>query len=200
MRAISFAWIGAQISLRRETMKIDVESMPIALPDGVDCDEYVIATYLASYPKGLPVPQLAPALAIEQSTGTWVPVPGETPEVRRQHVAKVIGVYEVPDYEWMVPPDRAERQYVVQLAFPEVNFGEQIPMMLTTVVGNISMAGKLKLVDIRFPKKYVEGFQGPKFGIPGIRKLLGVEKRPLLNNMIKPCTGYPPEVGVKLFK
>jgi 2,3-diketo-5-methylthiopentyl-1-phosphate enolase len=103
MRAISFAWIGAQISLRRETMKIDVESMPIALPDGVDCDEYLIATYLASYPKGIPVPQLAPALAIEQSTGTWVPVPGETPEVRRCHVAKVIGVYEVPDYEWMVP-------------------------------------------------------------------------------------------------
>jgi 2,3-diketo-5-methylthiopentyl-1-phosphate enolase len=179
--------------------KIDLESLPIALPDGVDYDEFVIGTYVVSYPAAIPVAKLAPALAIEQSTGTWVPVPGETPEVRRQHVAKVIGVYEVPDYEWMVPPNVAERQYVIQIAFPEVNFGAQIPMMLTTVIGNISMAGKLKLVDIRFPKKYVEGFQGPRFGIPGIRKLLGVEKRPLLNNMIKPCTGYPPEVGVKLF-
>jgi len=181
-------------------MKIDVESLPIALPDGVDYDEYVIGTYLVSYPKAIPVAKLAPALAIEQSTGTWVPVPGETPEVRRCHVAKVIGVYEVPDYEWMVPYEVDERQYIIQIAFPEVNFGEQIPMLLTTVIGNISMAGKLKVLDIRFPKKYVAGFKGPNFGIPGIRKLLGVQGRPLLNNMIKPCTGYSPEVGVELFR
>ncbi len=73
-------------------MKIDVESMPIALPDGVDYDDYLVATYLVSYPSAVPVPKLAPALAIEQSTGTWVAVPGETPEVRRCHVAKVLGV------------------------------------------------------------------------------------------------------------
>jgi 2,3-diketo-5-methylthiopentyl-1-phosphate enolase len=180
--------------------KMDVESLPIALPDGVDYDEYVIGTYLVSFPKAIPVPMVAPALAIEQSTGTWVPVPGETPEVRRRHVAKVIGTYEVPDYEWMVPPDVDERQYIIQIAFPEVNFGPQIPMLLTTVVGNISMAGKLKVLDLRFPQRYVAGFQGPKFGIAGIRSSLGVQGRPLLNNMIKPCTGYPPEVGVELFR
>lgn len=178
----------------------DLESLPIALPDGVDYDEYVIATYLVSYPKSVPVPKLAPALAIEQSTGTWVPVPGETPEVRRRYVAKVIGVYEIPDYEWMVPSDVETRQYILQIAFPEVNFGEQIPMLLTTVVGNISMAGRLKVLDIRLPQKYVAGFKGPKFGIRGVRDLLKVYGRPLLNNMIKPCTGYTPEVGVKLFE
>jgi len=170
------------------------------LPDGVDYDEYVIATYLVSYPKSVPVPKLAPALAIEQSTGTWVPVPGETPEVRRRYVAKVIGVYEIPDYEWMVPSDVETRQYILQIAFPEVNFGEQIPMLLTTVIGNISMAGRLKVLDIRLPQKYVAGFKGPKFGIRGMRDLLKVYGRPLLNNMIKPCTGYTPEVGVKLFE
>lgn len=178
----------------------DVASLPIALPEGIDENEHVIGTYLASYPKALPVPKLAPALAIEQSTGTWVPVPGETPEVRCKHVARVIGVYEIPDYEWMVPPEVEYRHYVLQIAFPVVNFGSQIPMLLTTVVGNISMAGRLKLLDLRFPRAYVEGFQGPKFGIQGIRDLLRVYDRPLLNNMIKPCTGYPPEVGVELFR
>jgi len=181
-------------------MKIDVESMPLALPDGVDYNEYLIATYLVSYPKAIPVPQLAPALAIEQSTGTWVPVPGETPEVRRQHVAKIIGIYEAPDYEWMVPFEVEQRHYIIQIAFPQVNFGSQIPMLLTTIVGNISMGGKIKLLDARFPEKYVAGFKGCKFGIPGVRKLLGVKDRPLLNNMIKPCTGYTPEVGVGLFR
>ncbi|MEW6041282.1 MAG: RuBisCO large subunit C-terminal-like domain-containing protein, partial [Elusimicrobiota bacterium] len=76
---------------------------------------------------------------------------------------------------------------------------QQIPMLLTATIGNISLAGKLKLVDLRLPEKYLSGFTGPKFGIKGIRDLLSVQERPLLNNMIKPCTGYPVEVGEKLF-
>jgi 2,3-diketo-5-methylthiopentyl-1-phosphate enolase len=178
----------------------EILGLPLALPDGVDYDDYVIGTYLVSYLAALPVPIIAPMLAVEQSTGTWVPVPGETLEVRRQHIAKVIGVYEVPDYESTVPPNLQTRQWFVQIAYPEVNIGEQIPLLLTTVVGNISMGGDIKLVDIRFPKKYVAGFKGPKFGIEGIRKILGVKKRPLLNNMIKPCTGYRLKVGAELFR
>jgi 2,3-diketo-5-methylthiopentyl-1-phosphate enolase len=178
----------------------EILGLPIALPDGVDYDDYVIGTYLVSYSAALPIPIIAPMLAVEQSTGTWVPVPGETLEVRCQHIAKVIGVYEVPDYEFAVPPNLQTRQWFVQIAYPEVNIGEQIPMLLTTVVGNISMGGDIKLVDVRFPKKYVAGFKGPKFGIEGIRKILGVKKRPLLNNMIKPCTGYRLKVGAELFR
>ena len=179
---------------------MDIEALPIALPDGIDYDEFIVGTYLVSFPKQIDIPKLAPALAIEQSTGTWVAVRGETPEVRRQHVAKAIGVYEIPDHEWVIPADVQDRNYVIQVAFPVVNIESQIPMLLTAVVGNISMAGRLKLVDMRFPAKFVEGFGGPKFGIPGVRKLLGVKDRPLLNNMIKPCTGYPCEVGVELFR
>ena len=178
----------------------EILGLPQALPDGIDYDEYVIATYLASFPAEVPIPLLSLALAVEQSTGTWVAVPGETPEVRRRHVAKVLGVYEVPDFEFGVPPSVETRNWVVQVAYPEINIGEQIPMLLTSVVGNISMGGNIKLLDIRFPEKYVAGFTGPKFGIEGVRNLLGVEKRPLLNNMIKPCTGYPLELGAQLFR
>jgi 2,3-diketo-5-methylthiopentyl-1-phosphate enolase len=178
----------------------EILGLPLALPDGVDYDDYVIGTYLVSYAAALPIPIIAPMLAVEQSTGTWVPVPGETLDVRCRHIAKVIGVYEVPDYESTVPPNLQTRQWFVQIAYPEVNIGEQIPMLLTTVVGNISMGGDIKLVDIRFPQKYVAGFKGPKFGIEGIRKILGIEKRPLLNNMVKPCTGYRLKVGAELFR
>ena len=174
--------------------------LPMALPDGVDYDEYIIATYLASFAAEVPIPLLSMALAVEQSTGTWVPVPGETPEVRRRHVAKVLGVYEVPDFEFEVPPSVQTRNWVIQVAYPEVNIGAQIPMLLTSVVGNISMGGNIKLLDVRFPEKYVAGFKGPKFGIDGVREILGVPKRPLLNNMIKPCTGYPLELGANLFR
>ncbi len=177
---------------------MDVQSLPMALPEGVSYDDYVIATYLVSYPKSVPVPMMAPALAVEQSTGTWIPVPGETPEVRRNHIAKVIGCYEIPDYEWAVPADVTDRNYIIQMAFPQINIGLQLPMLLTTAIGNISMGGKIKVLDINLPKKYTDGFQGPRFGIQGIRQILGVKDRPLLNNMIKPCTGIPAKVGAEL--
>ncbi len=177
---------------------MDIESLPEALPEGIDDTHYVIVTYYVCAPPRYNVYKIAPAIAVEQSTGTWVAVPGETEEVRRTHVAKVTGIYEIPHYEFELPHVE-ERNYIVQIAFPVVNFGSQIPMLLTTVAGNISMGGKIKLMDLKFPRTYTEGFKGAKYGIEGIRKILDIPERPLVNNMIKPCTGFPPKVGAKLF-
>ena len=176
----------------------DIEAFPLALPEGIDEDKYVIATYYAAVPRDWPIDKIAMAVAVEQSTGTWIRVPGETPELRRRHIAKVISINEVPDFEYEVPADLKLRRYIVQIAYPYENFMNEISMLLTTIVGNISMAGRLKLIDIKFPKSYLQMFKGPKFGVQGIREYLKIPKRPLLNNMIKPCTGYPPEVGAKL--
>jgi 2,3-diketo-5-methylthiopentyl-1-phosphate enolase len=176
----------------------DPEANPEALPDGIDSDEYIIATYYMSFPKAFNPYQIAQIMAVEQSTGTWIPVPGESPETRKKHVAKVIGVYETPDHEIMIPDEVKWRDYIIQIAFPYENIGSRLSMLFTAVIGNISMAGKVKLLDLKFPEKYVEGFKGPKFGIEGVRKILGVHDRPLLNNMIKPCTGFPAELGAEL--
>lgn len=181
-----------------EEITEDVYSLPIALPEGIDEDRYIISTYYASIPRDWPIDKIAMAIAVEQSTGTWIKVPGETPEVRRRHIAKVVAVYETPDYEYEIPEDIKSRKYIIQLAFPYENFMNEISMMLSTIVGNISMAGRVKLIDIKFPKSFLEMFRGPKFGVPGLRAYLKVHDRPLLNNMIKPCTGYPPEIGAKL--
>ncbi|MHA1733808.1 MAG: RuBisCO large subunit C-terminal-like domain-containing protein [Promethearchaeota archaeon] len=170
---------------------------PNALPEAIDFEDHVVATYIAQSPKGIDAMFMAQALAIEQSTGTWVNVPAETPEQRRKHVAKVIGIWSIPDYEYEVPREVKARQGVLQIAYP-MNFKPQIPMLFTTVVGNISMGGPIKLVDVRFPKKFLDEFKGPKFGDVGIRKLLGVPERPLLNNMIKPCVYTDPKIGAQL--
>ncbi len=73
---------------------------PIALPEGIDMENHVIATYWIEADRTMDMALMGQILAIEQTTGTWVPVPGETPEVRAKHVAKVIGVYEAPYYEY----------------------------------------------------------------------------------------------------
>jgi 2,3-diketo-5-methylthiopentyl-1-phosphate enolase len=83
--------------------KLPLDALPDALPDSIDEEKYVIGTYYVGLPPVLDARELAWAAAVEQSTGTWTLVPGETPEVRRRHVAKVIGVYEVPQYEYSTP-------------------------------------------------------------------------------------------------
>lgn len=172
----------------------------LAIPEQVELeDRYVIATYYMETNTQSDIVTKISAIAVEQTTGTWVAVPEETPEMRENHVAKVVGIYEVPGHEFEVPGNFSARQFVFQLAFPAVNFGPQIPMLLSTVIGNISMSGKIKLLDLKFPSSFMSGFKGPKFGTQGVREILGVETRPLLNNMVKPCTGYTPDVGAKLF-
>ena len=167
--------------------------------DGIDLEKYIIASFIIKRPKGHNVNYLSRFAAIEQSTGTWVRVPAETAEVRKNHVARVLGVYEIPMYEYIVPKDIKERTYFVQIGFPVINVKNNgIPLLLTTVIGNISITYGLKLVDLAFPKSYLEDYKGPKFGIDGIRTLLKIPERPLLNNMIKPCTGHTADVAQDL--
>jgi len=141
--------------------------------------------------------RLAGSIAIEQSTGSWVRMPSETPEMMARHGAKVVSVFEVPDYEYDQPDGK--RALVLEIAFPTINFGPQLPMMLTSIMGVISMMGDLKLVDIEFPKVFTDRFPGPRFGISGLRERLGVHDRPLIACVIKPPAGLTPVQAGKFF-
>lgn len=170
----------------------------IEFGDNIDREQYIVATYGYIGPASVHSIKHACALAVEQSTGTWLPVPAETPEVRRKHLARVIGIYEIPNNSFEIPPDAKERNFCIRIAFPTGNFSIQFAMLLTATVGNISGGGKLKLLDLEFPKYWLEALKGPKFGVPGLRKLLNVPKRPLVNNMIKPCCGLDPDTTAQL--
>ncbi len=47
----------------------------------------------------------------------------------------------------------------------------------------------LRLIDIELPENLVKSFQGPLYGIEGIRKLLDVKNRPLVGTIVKPKLG-----------
>ncbi|MFX0093508.1 MAG: RuBisCO large subunit C-terminal-like domain-containing protein [Candidatus Hodarchaeota archaeon] len=174
------------------------EHLSECLQESIDPGEHIIATYMVQLPARMDPWYIGGAIAQEQSTGTWVPVPANTPELRAKYGAKVIGIYDVPSYEFEIPKGVEELNYIYQVAFPICNQTDQIALMLTGIIGNVSMGGKLKLLDVRFPEAWLKGFKGPKFGIEGIRKLLKLDERPLLNSMIKPCSGWTPETGKDL--
>ncbi len=168
--------------------------------EGINSEDYVIATYMVAGGSQADLVAKSAALAIEQSSGSWFAVPGETEAVRARSAAKVIGIYSVPNYELIAQlPKDQPRYYVLRCAFPWINFYDNIPLMLSSVIGNISSMPNLKLLDLEFPESFLKQFKGPKFGISGLRELMNIPERPILNNMIKPCTGISPSEGAELF-
>ena len=130
----------------------------------------------------------AQIIGIEQTTGSWVDVPEETDEVRAKYASKVIGIYEVPAFENQINVDIQVAPdgmcfYILRIGYPVVNIKNNIQLLLATITGNIMSMPFLKLLDIDFPESFVKDFQGPKFGIEGIRKYLGAENRPLVNRI-----------------
>ncbi|MDR1272314.1 MAG: ribulose 1,5-bisphosphate carboxylase [Clostridiales Family XIII bacterium] len=177
--------------------RLEDVNMMYAFPEVALDEGYAIGTFQAKV-KTKDIEKLAMAIADEQTTGTWIKVGGSSDEKNKIFGAKVVSVYEVPDtasdYMADEPP-----MYLIQVAFPVKNFGTSIPMMLSTVFGNISASGMLKWIDCAFPKSYVEQFKGPQFGVQGLRDVLNIPDRPLLNAMIKPNIGWTPDEGAQIF-
>lgn len=117
----------------------DFRSRPNAIAEDIDYETHIIASYNMVLPKSLDAFYMAQVVCIEQSTGTFVPVPEETPEQRRKHVAKVIGVYPFPDFEYeqidqvfnVSTLEKKFRKYFVQIAYP-LNFRPQFPMLFNS--------------------------------------------------------------------
>lgn len=173
---------------------MDIRDAYFPMLETIRSEDYVIATYLVKTPENNSSLHYAVEMAVDQTTGTWTKVAAETDEVKAKHRARVIGVYELPNGE----SGENKADAIIQIAFPHLNFGHKISQLFATILGNNSSMGLVKLLDLNFPKEYIEGFPGCKLGVSGIRKVLGVYGRPLLCNMIKPCTGIAPQVGAKL--
>jgi 2,3-diketo-5-methylthiopentyl-1-phosphate enolase len=159
----------------------------------------VTATYLYRVPSGVDIHEAAEAIAEMQSTGTWVTLERETDAIRERHGARVTAIWEVPEPDDGAPPDRDMRDWVIQIAYPSHNIGAQIPLLLATVYGECASVGEIKLIDLDLPEAFVGAFKGPKFGIEGIRELVGATDRPLLITMMKPALGLTPKESAEVF-
>lgn len=86
-----------------------------------------------------------------------------------------------------------EKNKMIKIAYPLVLFeAGSLPQLLSSVGGNIfSMKAvrNLRLMDLEFPPKYINSFQGPAFGIAGIRKILKNTDRIITGSIIKPKVG-----------
>ena len=161
--------------------------------------DYLIET---AYPIG----EAAEAMAGEQSSGTFVPVPGETAELKARAAARVerfeeLGPVETPALPGAGRSDQPHGRAYVTLSWPVETMGPSLPNLLATVAGNLfelKQFSGLRLLDIRLPWIFAEAYPGPGFGVAGTRALSGVEGRPLIGTIIKPSVGFTPQETAEL--
>lgn len=144
----------------------------------------------------------AEIMAGEQSSGTFMPTPGETPELKARAAARVerlelAEAVPAPSLPGAARPEGAEiRRAHVTLSWPIDNIGPSLPNLIATIAGNLfelAPFSGLRLLDIRLPAAFADAYPGPKFGIDGTRRLSGVHDRPLIGTIIKPSVGLTAE-------
>lgn len=141
-------------------------------------------------------------MAGEQSSGTFVPVPGETPELKARSAARiealeVVGEVAAPSLPGSSTPAGSARRVMARatLSWPLDTIGPSLPNLVATVAGNLfelQQFSGLRLLDLRLPAAFASAYPGPKFGIEGTRRLSGVQGRPLIGTIIKPSVGLSP--------
>lgn len=155
------------------------------------------AKYLVETP--IAIEDAAAQLAGEQSSGTFVAIPGETEDLRTRHAARVESIVELePTPAPSLPGGRPAQRYrrgEIEVSWPIANFGPNLSAIVSTVQGNLyelrAFTG-LKLMDLTIPDAICQRFRGPAHGVTGTRRLAGVEGRPLIGTIIKPSVGLSP--------
>lgn len=137
----------------------------------------------------------AAILAGEQSSGTFVAVPGETPELHERHGAQVVDVRPLgrraPSLPSRTRPDSVQAAEVV-IEWPMENIGTDLATLQTTIAGNLFELQELfacRVQDLRLPAEFVAAHPGPAFGLPGTRKLLGDVTGAMIGTIVKPNVG-----------
>ncbi len=169
--------------------------------------ERIKAIYLIETPHD--VETAVAVLAGEQSSGTFVTVPGETEELKTRFAARVEKIENLdevaePGLPGELSGNKTFKRAKVTVSWSVENFSYNIPALISTIQGNLYELRQftgLKLDDIELPDSYADQFKGPAFGLKGTKNLANVKsERPMIGTIIKPSVGLTPEYTAVLVK
>lgn len=153
-----------------------------ATPDALPMEEYVTLRYV--FETGINPRLAAASLCCEQSTAQWKRA-GRDEDFRLLYGAKVLSLVE------------KGQAYEVEIAHPHRNFGPRIPNFLSAAAGEGPFycpgISTIRWTDFEFPEKLLDRFEGPQFGLEGLRRSLDVHDRPFFIGVVKPNIGLPPK-------
>ncbi|MFH1455481.1 MAG: type III ribulose-bisphosphate carboxylase [archaeon] len=150
-------------------------------PSDLICEYYV-------EPNRISLEKVSEHLAAESSIGTWTTISTMNPDIAKRLKPTVYSIN--------------KHTNEVKIAYPSDLFEPgNMPQILSSIAGNIygmKAVRKLRLQDIKFPKKIVKKFKGPRLGIKGLRKFTGIKKRPFIGTIVKPKVGLTAKQHAKV--
>ncbi len=143
----------------------------------------------------------AEVIAGEQSSGTFLALANETPELKARCGARVerlelLDVVDQPSLPGRYKPGVRFQRARLELSWSVENMGLSLPNVMATIAGNLfelQCVSGLRITDLRLPVAFAQACPGPAFGIAGTRRLAGVAHGPLIGTIIKPSVGLNPE-------
>lgn len=113
---------------------------------------YCSATYRC-YDEKADFNKKALGIAVGLTVGSWTDLPEAKKADMERHLGKVISV-DVHEPDSSSGETASERYADIQIAYPDLNFSRDIPALLVTVFGKLSMDGRIKLIDLSFSENF----------------------------------------------
>jgi ribulose-bisphosphate carboxylase large chain len=146
----------------------------------------IIAVYYVE--SKLTLEKAAIEIAKESSIGTWTELTTSSQKIFDKLAPQIFSIN--------------QRTKIIKIAYPLSLFElGNLPQLLSALAGNIfsmKIINNLRLLDLEFPKIYIDSFLGPRWGIEGVRKITKIYNRPLIGSIIKPKVGLSAKEHAKL--
>jgi ribulose-bisphosphate carboxylase large chain len=180
-------------------LQVNMSLRDRVMPTQPSSPEWIEADY--SLETTSEVEKTAAIMAGEQSSGTFLAIPGETESLKQKFSAIVSSITRSDDHPtqpslpstgWKGDGSERINRALITLRWPAANIGPSLPNLMATIAGNLfelrPVTG-LRLLDIRLPQSFADRYRGPRFGIEGTRAFTQVKNRPLIGTIIKPSIG-----------
>jgi len=175
--------------------------------------DYVLATYVISTP--VDGERAALGLAREQSICTTkingIEMPGdigdycarvEDVEALPGSPAEVASLYFLKTPVYGAGSAAGElRRYKIVIAYPLRLFGNSLTRLWNSVFGEthrLGFLGAAALIDLQLPTSLANAYEGPKFGVAGIREKLGVWNRPIFCRSMRPASSLSTDTMLEI--
>lgn len=168
---------------------IDPKDIPGFFADAstLNPEDYIRIDY--TFETSAPPKEAIAALCAEQSTAQWK---------RDDRIEDLRPRFGAKATRFEIRSQSGEKSTVsVTVAHPIVNFGPRIPNLLSAIAGEGPLycpgIHTIRITDLHLPNSFIRQFEGPQFGLEGVRKILNVYGRPIFIGVVKPNIGLPPK-------
>jgi ribulose-bisphosphate carboxylase large chain len=141
--------------------------------------DLIVMYYVEKAPECKGLEQACEEIAKESSIGTWTEIATLSEDIAERLKPSTFYI--------------DSKNSLIKIAYSEELFeAGNMSQILSAIAGNIygmKVLNNLRLIDITFPQGILKEYNGPQFGISGIKKLLGIKNRPILGTIVKPKVG-----------